>query len=279
MPGATSGVTSPIFLSALWYSSRKRWQLVPLHSLQNGICSCRRPDCSSPGKHPLTANGLLDASKEPGQIQEWWTRWPFANVGIVTGPASGLFVLDVDDKNGGMDSIATLPVLPDTVVCLTGGGGLHYFFKYPEGPSLHNSAGLLGPGLDTRGDGGYVVAAPSIHISGHAYSWELSCRPDSVDIAAVPAWMLDRLLQNGTRRSMEPVEGPIGQGLRDTTLASMAGTMRRRGFSERAILAALTVENEDRVVPPLADDDLRRIAQSVGRYSPEIAKSEGWQGW
>ena len=256
--------------AALWYAAKKGWPVLPLHSPVDGACSCQHPDCTSPGKHPLTPNGLTDATMDTGIINAWWRRWPHANAGIVAGPKSGLFILDVDDKNGGMDTIATLPPLPETVVALTGGGGLHYLFKYPLGKTLHNSAGLLGPGLDTRGDGGYIVTAPSLHISGANYTWEVTCRPDTLELADIPDWMLTKLLEHGrTDKQAEKVDGLIVNGARDNTLTSMAGTMRRRGFSERAILAALFVENEDRCVPPLDDESVRRIAGSVGRYAPE----------
>lgn len=272
-------MTSPVLQSALWYATHKRWQVIPLHSPVSGICSCKKSDCTSPAKHPWTQHGLDDASRDPTVINQWWSTWPHANAGIVTGVKSGLFVLDVDDKNGGMDTIATLPVIPDTAVCLTGGGGLHYFFNYPQSKTLRNSSGLLGPGLDTRGEGGYVVASPSLHISGNNYAWEVSCRPDSVEIADVPNWMLDMLLRpSDTRKHSEPVEGLIVDGVRDNTLTSMAGTMRRRGFSERSILAALLVENEDRVVPPLGEAEVKRIAQSVGRYVPDSTNGNKAKG-
>lgn len=269
-------MSNDMLQSALWYASRKGWPVLPLHSPIDGVCSCKRADCTSPGKHPLTPNGLANASTSITVINEWWVRWPFANVGIITGPKSGLYVMDVDDKNGGMDSVGSLPPLPDTVVALTGGGGLHYLLTYPVGLTLRNSAGLIAPGIDTRGDGGYIVASPSLHISGNKYSWELSCRPDTVELAPVPVWMLDILLaHNKSERQSTRVEGLIDEGQRDNTLTSMAGSMRRRGFSERAILAALFVENEDRCVPPLDAESVRRIAGSVGRYEPSINGAKG----
>ncbi len=97
----------------------------------------------------------------------------------------------MDPRHGGDESLealtARLAKLPDTPMVLTGGGGWHYYFKHP-GPGVHvpNSIGQLGPGLDVRGDGGYVVAPPSIHSSGRNYAWELSGRIDEVPIAPLP---------------------------------------------------------------------------------------------
>src|SRR5262249_6866135 len=109
----------------------------------------------------------------PNVIREWWQRHPNANVGIATGAASGLVVLDVDPDHGGGESAELyMPgeALPSTLIARTGGGGLHMYFKHPGG-RIRNSASELGPGLDVRGDGGYVVAPPSVHFSGKPYGW------------------------------------------------------------------------------------------------------------
>ena len=116
------------------------------------------------GKIPRNRGGLTNASTDPAVIAEWWRRWPSANVGIRTGAECGLVVLDVDTPKGGAGTLAELErkhgKLPATARVLTGGGGEHIYFRHP-GRELRNSAGRLGAGLDTRGDGGYVVAPPS----------------------------------------------------------------------------------------------------------------------
>jgi hypothetical protein len=129
--------------------------------------------CEPGGKRPLTYNGFWDASTDPRRVEAWWSRWPEANVGIPTGERSGLLVLDVDPGAGGPESLAALErtggPLPRTARTRTGGGGMHVFFRYPEGETVRNSAGRLGPGLDVRGEGGYVVVPPSRTRS--AYEW------------------------------------------------------------------------------------------------------------
>ena len=99
---------------------------------------------------------------------------PGAGLGFVTGANSGLSVLDIDLKNGGVPSMDALVrrygALPPTPAVITGSGGYHYYFKYPES-GLRNSAGKLGDGLDIRAEGGYVVAPPSIHPNGKQYRW------------------------------------------------------------------------------------------------------------
>jgi hypothetical protein len=93
---------------ALRYAAQG-WSVFPLHSPQNGQCSCGRLDCTSPAKHPRTANGLKDATTDPERIREWWKRWPDANIGVVTGRASGVVVVDVDLDKGGIEVLDRTP--------------------------------------------------------------------------------------------------------------------------------------------------------------------------
>lgn len=129
--------------------------------------------CEPGGKRPLTYNGFWDASPDPHRVEAWWRRWPDANLGVPTGERSGLLVLDVDPEAGGSESLRALErvygPLPKTAKARTGGGGMHVFFGYPVGEEVRNSAGRLGPGLDVRGEGGYVVVPPSRTRS--AYEW------------------------------------------------------------------------------------------------------------
>ena len=152
-----------------------------------------RPECSSPGKHPRTRQGLKDASTNEAIVAGWWEQWPDANVGVRTGSASGLLVLDVDADSNGEQTLARLEQthgsLPDTVTALTGGGGKHLLFCHPGG-EVRNSAGKLGEGLDIRADGGYIVAPPSIHVSGRAYRWQEGHAPSEVPLADPPSWLL-----------------------------------------------------------------------------------------
>lgn len=134
-------------------------------------CSCGREDCRQPAKHPfgrLVRNGLKDASKDPATVEGWFTKTRF-NIAIATGAPSGVIVLDIDPRHGGDETLANLERehgnLPATWRFLTGGGGEHVLFRQP-GRSVANSAGALGPGIDVRGDGGYIVAPPSLHICG-----------------------------------------------------------------------------------------------------------------
>ena len=154
--------------------ARHGWQVLPCHSPTTSGCSCRQPDCASPGKHPRTRRGLHDASNDLTVVRSWWRRWPLANLGIRTGATSGLVVVDIDPEHGGLDTIRRLNTeipLPRGLRVRTGSGGWHLYFAHPEG-EIRNSAGTaLGTGVDVRGDGGYVVAPPSRHMRGGEYRW------------------------------------------------------------------------------------------------------------
>ena len=147
--------------------------------------------CEPGAKRPLTRNGHWDATTDSRVIERWWKRWPSANVGIPTGKKSGVVVLDVDIDDGGLESLAKLErtgtPTQKTARARTGGGGIHVFFCNPRGTKIRNSAGLLGPGLDVRGDGGYVVVPPS-RTQG-PYQWV-----DSSPLAEA-SWLLERLAE------------------------------------------------------------------------------------
>jgi Bifunctional DNA primase/polymerase, N-terminal/AAA domain/Primase C terminal 1 (PriCT-1) len=221
------------------------------------------------GKKPLTDHGLLDASKDLSTVRAWWEQSPDANIAIRTGLASGLVVLDVDPEHGGDQSLATLEsslgTLPATLESQTGGGGRHLFFTLSNGQKIRNSTGRPGLGLDVRGEGGYIVAPPSLHPeTGVRYTWKKRMKP-----APLPSWFADRLSGTPTTAFVNcSSDSVIPNGRRNATLASLAGAMRHRGFGAEAIEAALLAENNKKCQPPLLADEVKRIASSVSRYEP-----------
>jgi KaiC/GvpD/RAD55 family RecA-like ATPase len=265
--------------AALAYAARG-WLVVPLHTPKQGVCSCRKENCSSPGKHPRTEHGLKDGSIDPKQIALWWKKWPDANLGILTGQESGLLVLDVDGEDG-KAALQTLTeehgALPKTLCVKTGRtgadgkrNGFHYYFRAPGGAEIRNSAGVLGKGLDIRADGGYVVAPPSLHLSGLLYEW-LAPEPPLADppLADAPSWMLAKLAEVKPALEVSRGQGEtIAEGGRNAALASLAGSMRRRGMTPEAIEAALLKDNEARCKPPLPANEVREIARGMTRYKP-----------
>lgn len=185
--------------AALSYAGRG-WAVFPVHSWVDGRCTCGA-ECSSPAKHPHTANGLKDATVDAAQISAWWSRWPDANVAVATGEVSGLVVVDVDG-GAGEGSLSGLEEqhgkLPRTVRAFTGGDGLHFLFAHP-GERVRNSASKkLGQGLDVRGDGGYIVVAPSAHRSGQHYEW----LDYETELAPMPAWLLELVREKAPTRAV-----------------------------------------------------------------------------
>ena len=226
------------------------------------------------GKTPATPNGCKDATTDPARIAEWWGRSTY-NVAIATG--NGIVVLDVDaDHERGKFGDETLEgleqqygKLPDTWTCLTGGGGVHYYFACAD-PALTVGAGFA-PGLDYRGAGGYVVAPPSIHpTTGRAYEWEASSTPTSVPLAPLPDW-LHRLMLQGKRDKPNKAKGKeapgkVTEGRRNSEMFSLAASLRAKGLTVAEITAALTEANKTRCDPPLSEQEIKTICQSSGRY-------------
>lgn len=151
------------------------------------------------GKLPLTEHGVKDATTNPDQIRAWWSKWPNANVGIATGRMAQedayVLVVDVDGEEGRESLELLLSVhgsLPDTLECGTGAGRHIYFFSDTV---LPNSASKLGSKIDTRGEGGYVIAPPSVHANGKVYTWDDADLADFVhsEMAMLPTWIAEAL--------------------------------------------------------------------------------------
>jgi RecA-family ATPase len=258
------------------YYAAKGWQVLPLHTPnKEGKCSCRK-DCGSVGKHPRTMNGLKDATTDEDKIRYWWGMWADANIGIVTGDESGFIVLDVDPRHYGNESLAYLEdeygELPETLKSNTGGGGSHYLFSCPD-VSVKNSVGKLADGLDVRGDGGYIVAPPSLHQSGKRYSWEDADIPTS----PMPDWLLHLILDDrkntkgvtaGTVREPITAGECITEGRRNDTLFRLGCSFRDKGLDEPEILDALLAVNRHRCDPPLPESEVEGITASCVRYEP-----------
>jgi hypothetical protein len=165
-------MTSNFLDAALLYAARG-FQVFPCFSVVDGRCTCRRLDCPSPGKHPDTIDGFKSATADIERIEKWGSKWERCNIGIRTGQPSGFFAIDCDIKPGvnGRAEIDELEnkhgLLPPTLEAQTGSFGRHLLFIMPKDQSIPSRAEVGGlPGVDVRGDGGYIVAPPSRHQSG-----------------------------------------------------------------------------------------------------------------
>jgi len=218
--------------AAIGYAERG-WRIIPVRWItSDGVCSCRRAEnCGSAGKHPVHWGWPDQATSDPERAASWWRpqppegymaeEWfPLANVGIVTGAGSGIFVLDVDPDNGGPATLAELErqhgELPLTRTHRTGSGGNHRLFRWP-GFALGNSAGtVLGEGLDIRGEHGFVAAPPSVSSKG---SYKLAL---DAEVADAPGWLVERL-----RDHAAPVPRRLPHGRPVTGTGAVDGLPRR----------------------------------------------------
>lgn len=254
--------------------------LLPLHTaLEKGgtlICSCGKKDCSAPAKHPwgnLVPKGLKDASSSSEKIRRWFSSLSSKNVGIATGRISAIIALDIDVRHNGDKSLAALEEkhspLPTTLRWKTGGGGEHILFKHPGG-TLKNSAGMLGEGIDVRGDGGYIVAPPSRHITGNYYELHNDVSIDE-KLAEIPAWLL-ALLRKGKSSSNSSGKGQairdvvrekVPEGQRNTTIARISGHLLAKRVDARICLDLMLAFNEKYCSPPLDEKEVTRTVASI----------------
>lgn len=250
-------------------------------------------------KLPLTEHGSSDGTTDLRIIDEWWGRWPDANVAICTGEESNLVVVDLDfDKGGTPDVLLAVlgggpghppaAALPPTKFVRSGGGGLHLYFRhpldYPENNGVvPNSVGRtddkgnafgIADGIDIRGKGGYVVAPPSLHPSGNRYRWE-SPKGESLLLLPWAPLLAAIRAREGTRPQFESQVGAapsdtekVAAG-RNVFLTTWAGALRRKGMTDAELEVALLALNTTRCEPPLPEREVRAIARSVGRYQPD----------
>ncbi|MEO5807723.1 phage/plasmid primase, P4 family [Devosia sp.] len=250
--------------------------VLPVFGITNGICTCAKGSaCQKPGKHPIINDWVSLASKSKAQIIQWWSDHPSANVGVATGEKSGVLVLDIDPKNGGTDSLESaiklLGKLPETPTVNTGGGGKHYYFRYPT-VGVKTSRTAFGPGIDVQSNGAYVVAPPSRHVSGEAYKWQAEHNFGELSLAELPDAWLNRLSSTAERaKKIKPdsagTPSAYVEGGRNDGLTRLAGKLRNDGLSDDAMLEALLAQNRDKCRPPLSDDEVRRIVMSAQNFT------------
>lgn len=270
---------------ALSYAERD-WRVFPLQSVnREGYCTCGKPECrivtnkrTPAGKHPRIGEWPSKATIDPRQIAEWQYLWPDSNLAILTGRKSGIFVLDIDSDKGGFESLEELEdkysELPSDYIVQTGRGGMQFYFLYPDdGTVVKSGADVLGPGIDVRGDGGYVVAPPGVTQDEYRLM-----SPVENDLASPPEWLLERLRKahraakktsegDGRADSIRAgLDGPkIKAGARNNTLAKIAGKLHD-GRSPEELKEALLEVNTARCDPPLPSGEVLKIAASAARY-------------
>lgn len=175
------------------------------------------------------------------EIEDWYVD-PTMGVGIVTGPISNLIVADFDGALGAETEAQILPRIGVGPVALTGGGGTHRLMAHP-GRKVPTRTGVL-PGMDVRGDGGFIVAPPSVHASGRQYSWDVDYHIDDFGLPTLTDSLTEIICRDvihgtGSVSAVTHAAGPLGlqgaitdgreQYMRDTVLAVVSGLSKRLG--------------------------------------------------
>jgi putative DNA primase/helicase len=241
--------------------------VVPIQLTARDIENAPRFPCSPDGsdpedpdkaKTPILSSWQRIASKDEATIAEWRAQYPGCNWGMPTGEGSRVFVLDEDDRAGLTSLLAEHNTeLPKTLTVVTPSGGKHYYFLHVVG--VRNRQGFW-PGLDVRGDGGYVMIPPST-VSGNSYWWEDPNTP----VAVAPDWLIERILDKGTKKARTPLgEMTDGDG-RNERLFLEGTTLQGRGVADDEILAALVTLN-DSFKEPLLPAEVEKIFGSVTTY-------------
>jgi bifunctional DNA primase/polymerase-like protein/primase-like protein len=240
--------------------------------------------CVERSKEPAIHDNLKRATTDPNIIAGWWSTRDF-NVAIATGPGSGIWAVDIDGDEG-EDTLRKLEAafgpLPPTIEAITG-KGRHSYFRWPTGTEIRNSQlrqDLLG--LEWRGDGGYVLAPPSIHPSGRRYAWSV----DSVDeFADAPEWLLELVTgksrNNGapmppaaTRENWRTFLGDTHDGShRGHAIARFSGLLLRKYVDPLIVLDTVRLLNAQRCQPPLDDDEVVRIVTDITRREQQERRS------
>lgn len=267
------------------------WAVVPLWWPRFAlVCACPLgKDCKSPGKHPMKTDWAAKPLKTGLDVDLWWSRHPHCNVGLATGETSGFVVLDIDPDKGGWDSynhiVKKYGRIPDTLVSVTGSGGRHVLFKHPgPGQKIKNAIGYL-PGIDIRGDGGQIVAPPSLHGSGMRYEWHEQGHPSNKRLAPMPDWMFtflevkEQAKRNANRRAYNGGKGTgkakygrvldladipaIAEGHRNDTLCSIVGRLIWENREESEVLELAQKINQSKCSPPLNDREVEKLVRAA----------------
>lgn len=267
--------------AALDYAARG-WHVIPVHGVEdNGDCTCGRPACPTPGKHPIMA-GAFDkyASTDPTIIRQWWSTWPRANIGIVCGKISNLWVLDIDGAHGMMELEEfeeNLPGgLPTTARVRTGSGGLHFFWTWKDEQRLRTKIGARF-GVDVKANG-FVVAAPSRHASGKSYEWEVDQHPIPAPDSVV-RWIKGDPDEQGEDfpSISQMLKTGIEEGRRDDGMFHAALTLKRSGMS-RHEAEQLIERIALRCSPPFPLDQARAKIDAAWKFDEEEQKRRSADG-
>jgi hypothetical protein len=230
--------------------------------------------CLERGKEPAITENLRRATTDVNLISGWWQARDF-NIGIATGEGSGVWVLDIDGEEGEKtlrELEAEHGELPQTVEAITG-KGRHLYFRWPTGTTIRNKqVNPNMPGIDVRGNGGYVLAPPSIHPSGRVYAWSVD---SASEFAEAPEWLLDLIAKGGGSTKQAHAYSPeqwasflddhVEGSRRSAAIARISGVLLRRYIEPEIALGLVRSWNESRCHPPLDGEEIQRIMKNIVR--------------
>ena len=246
------------------------WNVLLVHGIVDGQCTCGTPECKNAGKHPVATNGIHSATTDADWVISLLASNPDYNLAVAMGRASGIIDLDLDSAKA-IDDARALGGIDGTLSFKSGRpeSGLHCLFRYPdirEEDQVRNAV-EIGTKMDVRGDGGYAVVPPSTHASGRAYEWVNP--PELFDPQAIPNWLYERLVFDPINPvRVEEDTSPIAEGGRNDYLFRRASKLRADSLSIEAIRAAVHAENKTRCDPPLDHAEVETIVESALAYEP-----------
>jgi hypothetical protein len=239
--------------------------------------------CKERGKEPAIGDNLRRASTDLNLISGWWQTRNF-NIGLATGEGSGVWVLDIDGDEG-EETLRKLEAehgeLPKTVEAITG-KGRHLYFRWASGIVIRNKqVNPNMPGIDIRGNGGYVLAPPSIHPSGRVYAWSVDSGNNFAD---APEWLLDLIAKGGGSAKQATAYSPeqwtsflddhVDGSRRSAAIARISGVLLRRYIEPEIALGLVRSWNESRCHPPLDGADVERIMKNIVRRETARLREE-----
>ena len=197
-------IVTDLASEARYYAEALGWRVVPCHTPTGSGCSCGKPDCKKPGKHPRLNQWQTKATADTEQVEKWWQQWPEANIGLVLGPGSGVFDIEYDDAEGEVTAEELLSHIR-TPKYMSHRSTHHLFYFHDSlkpAKAVYRWRGLeLRFGTDSRG--ALSIVPPSLHASGNRYEW-LS-HPSRVGLAEPPAWLSEAMAEATEKKTAEPL--------------------------------------------------------------------------
>ena len=243
-----------------------------VHGIMDGKCTCGLENCSTPGKHPVHSNGVYGATTDIDWLEDQYRAFPHSNVAVAMGRDSGIIALDLDTPEA-IEVVRKMGV-PLTWKFTTGKGEQH-LFKYPkmQAELYVQNAVQLAPGIDIRSDGGYSVVPPSQHYSGRQYYW--TADPEQTECRDLPEWLREKLIiKNKSATSSSTADDHLEiqvEGGRNDYLFKLGTHMRAARFAGEEIRIVLHERNMRVCSPPLKEEEVNKIAESITqRYGPGI---------